>query len=95
MKAIDLQNALQALGISPEQVRQTLSSQGISGGRGKRWSCPIAKYLRRATGELVRADTYTARNGNSSVKADMPNAVSLFIQNFDGEQYPELCTRVV
>ena len=94
------EEAIAALGTTPEQVTDKLREMGIKGYRRMAGSCPIAKYLNACGFHLVtvcnsarRYDHFRsatqARQCHASETILLPPAIKNWILDFDNYHYPE------
>lgn len=82
---------LYALG-SPDQMAVYLEAEQITGRPGMTYSCPVAKYLTRETGQAMSAGAMYAFPSTNTDHAmvKMPRMVREFIARFDARSYPRL-----
>lgn len=84
-------NKLAALG-SSRQIALYLEEQQCAGHRNLAQSCPLARYVSRETGEVVRVGglicEYDAAFGVAL--AFLPDGVREFVKDFDHGRYPNL-----
>lgn len=88
-----LEEAIKALGTTPESVTVKLREVGVKGYRRICHSCPIAKYLNACGFSEVTIGTTanTFRNGSDASDESyiLPDGVKVWVQNFDDGMYPE------
>ena len=96
------EEAIAALGTTPEQVTDKLREMGIKGYRSRAGSCPIAKYLnacgfhmvtvcnsaRRYEGKHIGVSVYHFQC-HASETILLPPAIKNWIFDFDNDHYPE------
>lgn len=88
------EEAIAALGTTPEQVTDKLREMGIKGYRQMAGSCPIAKYLNACGFHLVTVCNSARRYDHSrqchaSETILLPPAIKNWILDFDNDHYPE------
>lgn len=92
---------LAALGVTPEQVADTLRREGITGLRETACDCPVANYLKKVLVEVtmpiviehrepVVTTAYVSVPALHLLDHRLPHAVALFIERFDQGHYNEL-----
>jgi hypothetical protein len=89
-----LYELLTGLGQTPDEVAESLRAAGVTGKREDAECCPVAIWLKRATG----ADPYVDCEAASvryvpdapEVETSSPMAVRGFVVRFDHHQYPDL-----
>lgn len=82
-----LREALESLGGTVEEVRETLSEQGITGSHSA-YSCPVAQYLGASLNYPAAVCSSYTKVGDTAV-SDNPAPVRRFIQLFDAGKFPE------
>ena len=90
-----LTRLLADLGDSPDAVAAFLEGQGVTGCRMQATHCPVAEYLKRATGHRrVAVDMASVitlgERGDLGAHALTPVPVSDFIERFDRGLFPAL-----
>lgn len=87
------EEALRALGLTPETVAASLYARGIKGVPNRSDRCPLAVYLQTECGYEVcvcsHHISYVEPSGLEVVYR-LPEHVELFVSSFDLECYPEL-----
>lgn len=87
-----VEQLLQQLGDTAEEVAQHLRYHGIKGRPCQPGTCPISRYL-RANG-VYEATTGTrdagGKVGDYSISSNLPPAVKAFVALFDHDHFPEL-----
>lgn len=89
--------ALEELGCTPEEVRETIKSINIKGAAGNGKSCVIAKYINRKIFGLNASVTrgavhFTDENGKATFVRH-PVQITKFIDSFDKGEFPELVNK--
>lgn len=88
-----LQELLEGLGSTVQEVFSNLKKKGIKGARNCAHSCVLANYLTRELGEVVGVDGFEASTYDgyySKERARLPESVRLLVRYFDKGMYPEL-----
>lgn len=75
---------------TPDEIRDFLLFVDCKGVRGKSCHCPIAKYVKKFTGEVFAVTSFHISSMTSLVQIDNPDSVADFIYAFDNGRYPEL-----
>ena len=86
------EEAIAALGTTPEQVTDKLREMGIKGYRRMAGSCPIAKYLNACGFPMVTVCNSARRYDHfwsASETILLPAAIKNWILDFDNDHYPE------
>lgn len=91
-----LDEAIKALGNTPEEVSAKLQSMGIKGYRQVACVCPIAKYLNACGFPHVTVATYvnvyqTGKSEYADQTYHLPKGVRDWICQFDDGKLPEFC----
>jgi hypothetical protein len=94
-----MENALNALGHTPDQVGDALKKLGITGKKMDVCHCPIANYLNQkfpqCKGSIsVGIRTAGDNNGGRDAQAEVPVVVQTFISRFDDGGFPDLLEQV-
>jgi hypothetical protein len=79
-----LQDVLDALGSTPEEIARTLQDKGIRGVRKSKCACPIAHYLQLKGFKDAEVGAFT------EVSRVLSDGMRDFIYAFDRGEYPEL-----
>lgn len=80
---------LAELGNTPEEIAKKLWSMRMFGYKCDSGRCPVANYLRKETGtDAVEVGGHLC--WVDGVQYDLPEPVSEFVINFDGNSYPFL-----
>ncbi|MFI0411948.1 hypothetical protein E1264_02705 [Actinomadura sp. KC216] len=103
-----LSELLTGLGDGPDQIHTALRNAKITGQRGSRYDCPLARYVadharKRVPSAQVRVRVYEGAvvveieesdtGGYREVGVEQPEAVKRFVQAFDGGYYLDLVDR--
>jgi hypothetical protein len=87
MNSQELNDALIALGETPEQVYANLKAKGITGRPNSCSACPIANYLTKVAGTSILVGESVADNTHMNttipIVAKLPKPVKKFIDAFD------------
>jgi len=89
---VEVLDKLAVLGGSA-QIAIHLQEQQCVGETGASLSCPVARYIRRETGESVQVGGVVyLRPGvvGAEVVGFLPDPIRDFIEDFDGGRYPDL-----
>jgi hypothetical protein len=89
---VEVIDKLAAVG-SSVQIAMHLRQQQCVGAAGASLSCPVARYVRRETGESVQiGGVVYLRPGvvGAEVVGFLPDPIRDFIEDFDGGRYPDL-----
>ncbi len=81
---------LTALGSTTNDVANSLMANGVKGNRQSCYHCPIAVYLKKATGDVVIVESTHAGIQYKYDLVRLPVPVQQFIIDFDRGFYPEL-----
>lgn len=92
--SMTLNEAMQALGTTPESVTAKLREKGIKGYRRIAHSCPLANYLKQECGVKdvtigTTANIYQGESQTSDESYILPDGVKVWVQSFDDGEYPE------
>jgi hypothetical protein len=87
-----LKRQLGALGGDGDAVARALRDLGIRGSLCDAHRCPVALYLEREGwgAVLVNTDWVEACQGETGVSVATPDAVAVFVRDFDNGLYPYL-----
>lgn len=91
--ADSLRELVQELGdLSVDAIADKLCGMNIKGVRSQDSQCAIARYLSKSLDKRVRVNGPNIRVFDSQYISgvDTPPSVKLFIDSFDGGEYPEL-----
>ncbi len=91
--SMTIAEALQELDLpSPDDVAEKLRAAGITGSVNAR-KCPIARYVKRATGKHALFAAFDAIHHDRMERTrtyPYPRAVAQFVARFDKWNYPDL-----
>lgn len=82
-----LQDAIDALGCTPDRIAANLLLDGCYGRRRNPFSCPVATYLKKQ-GFRATVTQFDISAGSDYIMT--PSHVRQFIVKFDEYEYPEL-----
>lgn len=89
-----LQEVLDGLGSTADEVADTLIKSGLKGRRAEACYCPVANYVRHEMPEVTFASVYEFVNitdeHGTSLRTSTPDPVFDFIHLFDHNEFPEL-----
>jgi hypothetical protein len=90
-KNMSIQDDLLALGLTSDEVADSLRQLGITGGHTS-VSCPIFNYLISKGHNIMSVGRKTVKVGSmyEVLFEGLPEPVMHFILRFDGETFPEL-----
>lgn len=77
----------------PDEVAEFLRVAGIKGARTTINACPVARYLQQKTGLVdvwVGANGAHVDQGDDAISVTLPEAVRMFVADFDVDTYPDL-----
>lgn len=76
---------------SSDEIVALFRGLGVRGVPRQSRSCPVARYLSNATGEICLVGTDTAESIRLDAKRnDLPDSVQVFVSAFDEGRYPDL-----
>jgi hypothetical protein len=100
-----LSELLTGLGDNPDQIHTALRKAKITGQRGSRYDCPLARYVadharqrvpsatvrvRVCEGAVVVEIEETDTGGYREIGVEQSEVVKGFVQRFDNDAYPDL-----
>lgn len=97
-----VEEALEALGTTPNAVASTLSAMGFRGCKSNERNCPIVNYIVSSIPEADTAGVWTDDDGDAIVQAERgygdslvivgahSETVGVFVRCFDRGDYPDL-----
>jgi hypothetical protein len=84
-----LQEAVDRLPDTPDQIALLLRWLGIKGDMGACRTCPLAMYFEKCTGTATWVGDAVIRNDRHNVNT--PYWARVFIYRVDDKYYPEVC----